>query len=115
MVNSVIISSFKHSTLTQIRDFNQDIQTSVLWEKPIDEPIAYAQKLEANVISPQVYLLVPEMVQSAHEAGLKVYPHTVNDDEFMLELLKIGVDGLITDFPDIAIRVVDAFLTQYNG
>ncbi len=40
------------------------------------------------------------MVRDAHRAGLDVIPWTVNDKPTMASLMDIGVDGLITDYPD---------------
>jgi glycerophosphoryl diester phosphodiesterase len=43
----------------------------------------------------------PAMVRSAHAAGMTVVPWTVNDAATMQSLIDIGVDGLITDRPDL--------------
>ncbi|MFF1820651.1 glycerophosphodiester phosphodiesterase family protein [Kribbella sp. NPDC058245] len=41
-----------------------------------------------------------EMVKSAHQAGMKVIPWTVDDPATMQSLIDKGVDGIITDYPD---------------
>ncbi|MFI6681539.1 glycerophosphodiester phosphodiesterase family protein [Kribbella sp. NPDC050470] len=41
-----------------------------------------------------------EMVKSAHDAGMKVVPWTVDDPATMESLIDKGVDGIITDYPD---------------
>lgn len=43
-----------------------------------------------------------ELVRAAHDAGLVVVPYTVNDHASMTALIDLGVDGLITDRPDVA-------------
>ncbi len=44
--------------------------------------------------------LTPDLVKEAHGLGLKVVPWTVNNPSDMTNLMNIGVDGLITDYPD---------------
>jgi glycerophosphoryl diester phosphodiesterase len=41
-----------------------------------------------------------DMVESAHQAGMKVVPWTVDDPATMKSLIDKGVDGIITDYPD---------------
>src|SRR5438093_10080656 len=44
--------------------------------------------------------LSPKELADAHALGLKVLPWTVNDKSDMKRLIDIGVDGIITDYPD---------------
>lgn len=44
-------------------------------------------------------------VSSLHAAGFKVVPYTVDDPAQMDKLIKLGVDGLITDRPDLGRQV----------
>lgn len=45
-------------------------------------------------------------VQQAQALGLKVLAWTVNDRETMARMLDLGVDGLVTDRPDIALELL---------
>ncbi len=48
------------------------------------------------------------MVESAHKAGIKVIPWTVSDAATLGSLIDSGVDGVITDLPDMARQVMQA-------
>jgi glycerophosphoryl diester phosphodiesterase len=53
-----------------------------------------------------VRVVSPEFIARAHGAGLEVVVWTVNHEDDMRRLLDWGVDGLITDRPDIAVPLV---------
>jgi glycerophosphoryl diester phosphodiesterase len=60
-------------------------------------------------ISRRTRVVSPEFVRAAHARGLLVQVWTVNEEPQMQRLLSWGVDGLISDRPDLALRVRDAF------
>jgi glycerophosphoryl diester phosphodiesterase len=55
-------------------------------------------------------IVSPRFVRYAHEAALKVQVWTVDEEPDMRRLLEWGVDGLITNRPDVAVRVRDMFV-----
>jgi glycerophosphoryl diester phosphodiesterase len=58
------------------------------------------QALGATTWSPHARDLTPALVVEAHSLGLAVVPWTVNDPKDMALAIGLGVDGLITDYPD---------------
>lgn len=58
-----------------------------------------------DVYSPYYKLLTKSQVEEIHEKGMKVIPWTVNSEREMRELIEMGVDGLITDYPNLAKRL----------
>jgi len=58
--------------------------------------------------SPYYRDLSAKDLERAHALGLKVIVWTVNDAQEMRQMLQMGVDGIITDRPDIAKPVIDA-------
>lgn len=55
-----------------------------------------------QIYSPHFSLVDSLSIEQAHKSGLKVIPWTVNETEKMQELLELGVDGIITDYPNKA-------------
>lgn len=54
-------------------------------------------------------------VKSLHAAGFAVVPWTVNERSRMDQLLKLGVDGLISDSPDVLYQAIAAFDANGDG
>jgi len=63
-------------------------------------------------ISGRTRVVSPRFIRYAHRAGLKVQVWTVDTEADMLRLLDWGVDALITNRPDLAVRVRDAWLSR---
>ncbi len=57
-----------------------------------------------------IRVVTPRLLRGAHAAGVEVHVWTVNDLADMERLLDLGVDGLVTDRTDLALRAVDARL-----
>lgn len=57
----------------------------------------------ADVWSPDFETLTAESVRDAHQRGLAVVPWTVNDPEDLAAVVALGVDGVISDYPDRAL------------
>ncbi len=52
-----------------------------------------------DVISPAFKSVTPEMISEAHGLNLAVIPWTVNTQSDMENMIGLGVDGIITDYP----------------
>ena len=64
-------------------------------------------KAFADAIGPHSSSVDPALVIAAHAHGLRVQPYTVNDPAEIARLLELGVDGIITDRPDLARTEID--------
>jgi len=73
------------------------------------DPPGTAQRLADqghSAINPWDPLVSAELVAAAHANGLRVNVWTVNDPVRMVELASWGVDGIITDVPDVAVAAL---------
>jgi glycerophosphoryl diester phosphodiesterase len=71
-------------------------------------PVANA--LQVPDRSGEIQLITPRFVAAAHAQGMKVYVWTINTPDRMRELLQMGVDGIITDRPDLLHQVIAEIL-----
>ncbi|MEL6658404.1 MAG: glycerophosphodiester phosphodiesterase family protein [Bacteroidota bacterium] len=53
-----------------------------------------------DIYSPYFLLCTPDLVDSLHQQNMQLIPWTVNETEQMNDLIEMGVDGIITDYPN---------------
>ncbi|MGY5860529.1 MAG: glycerophosphodiester phosphodiesterase family protein [Candidatus Thorarchaeota archaeon] len=107
MNSNVVVSSFLHGTLVATRNLDSDIYTAVLDETLRDDLISNVLELKANALNLDHTLLTPDILEQAHGENIEVFAWTVNDSSKMKDFYKMGVDGIITDYPDIAIEILN--------
>ena len=54
----------------------------------------------------RLQITTPPMIRRLHAAGVEVHVWTISDEATMHRLLDLGVDGLVTDRADLAMKVV---------
>jgi len=67
---------------------------------------AAARDAGAAWLSPWDFMTPPELVAAAHDAGLRIAVWTVNEPARMTEFIDMGVDGIVTDRPDLLGRLL---------
>jgi glycerophosphoryl diester phosphodiesterase len=102
-----ILQSFDVRTLQVMHRINPAITTALL--------VANAKRLSGNlkrlgftpsIYSPNEILVNKKLIAKCHALNIKVLPWTVDDESKMIALKNDGVDGLISDYPDRAIKVL---------
>lgn len=58
------------------------------------------------------HLLTEGFIEKAHKKNIKIHAWTVNEKEDMKRLIKMGVDGIITDYPDLLNKVINCLLRK---
>jgi glycerophosphoryl diester phosphodiesterase len=99
----VTLQSFEHDSLWAARAIAPDMQLAAL-EGERRRPLSYYAERGAAVWSPRSSLVTSETVQEARNAGLQVIPWTVNEVDEMKRLVDLGVDGIISDRPDLLVE-----------
>ncbi|HLF34187.1 MAG TPA: glycerophosphodiester phosphodiesterase [Cyclobacteriaceae bacterium] len=98
----VIIQSFDPRALNYLHNKHPGLNLAYLVEHEAD-PAAAMKLLDfsPSVYSPNFELLSPEKIKWLHSKGMRVIPWTVNQPEAIKNLIIMGVNGIITDYPDL--------------
>ena len=96
-----IISSFDYRALRRVREFGPEAAIGLLYGSGSKEnPFQVAREIGAYSIHIQKELASPVALEKAAEAGLKTFVWTVNDLREMEKFIALGIDGLISDYPE---------------
>lgn len=101
---ATIIQSFDFRTLQYLHRRHPSLRTSMLieaWDKRSPDEQLQALGFTPTIYSPDHSLVTKALVDRCHQKGMKVIPWTVNDPERMKTLVALGVDGIITDYPNL--------------
>ena len=98
--DKLLISSFNWDELKLFYVVNNQVPIAVLTEDDPIDAIPVAQSLKATTINPNFRSLTKENMAKIKRAGLQVLPWTVNQPEDIAAMIDLGVDGVITDFPE---------------
>jgi glycerophosphoryl diester phosphodiesterase len=104
IVKRAIIQSFDERTLQVLHRKYPKVKTAYLVEGT--EKNTVAQNIDKlgfrpDIYSPEFRLVTPELISYCHANGMKVIPWTVNDAGQIRKLKEMGVDGIISDYPDL--------------
>jgi len=104
MEEMVIIQSFDPRTLQYLHQHYPTIPTVLLIEdydhRTLEEQLKQLG-FTPTVYSPDHSLITKELIEKCHQQNIKVIPWTVNTKERIDELKVMGVDGIISDYPNL--------------
>lgn len=100
------LQSFDIVTLETIRKVNKKMPIAYLVEKGEFEKNLEKLSFQPEIYSPYHILVTQETIKKAKTKGMKVIPWTVNKKERAKKLIEIGVDGIITDYPNFSSTVL---------
>lgn len=105
-----LISSFRAETIERCRQIADrrrlPIRTALLTTFVPDGMIQQLIDRGHSAVHPSVHLLGRDVVDSCRRAGLQVNTWTCDDPVRMRELVDWGIDGICTNVPDVALKVV---------
>lgn len=107
----VLVSSFNLPSIDRVRSIAPHVPTALLtWGKDPVEALLVAESHGHGALHPDLLSVAgagaAAAATRAHELGLELNVWTVNDPAELARLAAAGIDGLITDVPDIALQAL---------
>jgi len=96
----VIYASFFHEELLTVRNLNSDALTLALLEGVPVHPTAFAIDANATHAGLALDTVTPALVKALQDQGIKVFVYTVDDPTDIARMKQLGVEGIISNFPD---------------
>ena len=106
--DTVVASSFDPAALRMVRALRPDIPTAlvVAAEADLAAALREAERSGHRALHPERELIDRALLRRAKSLNLAISAWTVNDADEITRLAKLGVDGLITDVPDLALAAL---------
>jgi len=96
----VIYASFLQEELQHVRRANPNAQTMILFTRLLSNPGAVAARLHTTHVGLRLDTVTKPLVTALHNEGLIVFAYTANQPTEISKMKMLGVDGIISDFPD---------------
>lgn len=117
LFDKLLISSFDPAILVRCKEIDSECKTGFLYSpdkkicytKMITNYLDFAKEIKADYLHPHYVLVTERYVKQLHNNGIGVNPWTVDDKETAKKLLSYGVDGLITNVPDVMNKVLEDY------
>ena len=102
MVNEVAIMSLKYDGIKKIRELRPDWVVGLLSSKAIGN----LSDLDLDFLAVNMAMATSGFIRRTRAAGKQVFVWTVNDQVSMSRMMSLGIDGIITDEPELARNVL---------
>jgi glycerophosphoryl diester phosphodiesterase len=99
--DELVFTSFNWNMLEEYRDLDYKARLGPLANENVFHAARFAVKIDAYCVNPLHQLCRKTFVEKTHKKGLKIFPWTVNEPDDIEKMKDIGVDGIISDFPDL--------------
>ncbi|MDE0839622.1 MAG: glycerophosphodiester phosphodiesterase family protein [Kiritimatiellae bacterium] len=111
---SVLVSSFDWALLDNLRVRMPAIDLAPLTKRRFTDAMTAANSLNAYAINASHKHLSRKHVTAAHAQQRRVFAYTANTPKEIAQMLDIGVDGIISDYPDRVRTTINAHANRHR-
>ena len=109
MEDRIWYSSFNHGTLVKLKELHSSVKTGILYADGWLKPWEYAKSIGVDALHPALYnMQFPGYLKESRRLGLETHVWTVNDRAEMEAAARAGVEAIITNYPDVARKIVES-------
>lgn len=106
MADAALVMSFDHPAVRTMRAVAPEVATAIIYSARLVDPAGAARGAEADALCPGWGLVTAGVVADAHEAGLGVFPWTIDEEAAMRRCLAWGADGVTSNDVRLLARVI---------
>jgi glycerophosphoryl diester phosphodiesterase len=108
MEERILYSSFNHYSLARMRSIAPHMKCGTLYSNKPYRPWEYAKSFGCSAVHPQLGSVnTIGYMEECHKAGIACNVWTVNSAQDIKAMLDLAVDGIITNYPALALRLRD--------
>lgn len=100
MEDKVIISSFNHHSVLRMKEIAPELPCGFLSETWILDIGNYVESYGVEAYHPQFHMLTDEETANLKAHHIQINTWTVNEPEDIQHMIDLGVDGIISNYPD---------------
>ncbi|WXG46221.1 MAG: glycerophosphodiester phosphodiesterase family protein [Candidatus Atabeyarchaeum deiterrae] len=101
MLDKVVATSFMTDIIKKVKELEPKIPTGQIFSWRIPHVTSKVVELKADYVLPAYELLTKEMIEESHRRSILVFTWTVDDRHLAERLVEMGVDGIVTNKPDL--------------
>lgn len=106
--NRVLYSSFNHHSVLKVKEYQPDAKLAFLYSHELSKVAEYAKMNGVHAVNPSITCtLHEEEMKECKKNNIEINVWTVNREKDMRRLIGMGVDAIITNYPDVALKVLE--------
>ena len=102
MSKEVAVMSLKPEQVTKIKALRPEWESGIL----LSQALGDISKMDVDFLAVNLGMMNPSFIKKTHEVGKKLYVWTADDPLTIFKMLTYGVDGIITNEPEMAKKVL---------
>lgn len=99
--DNFVVTAFDYDTVMEFHTHCPQVPIGIIFEKNLTGSIDTVQQAAAQCAVVPYQSVTQELVDEAHELGIAIFAYTVNNRSIAQRLVKLDVDAIIADYPDI--------------